>query len=218
MKTILTMLAGSAIAVAAPAGAQTTAAPQPAAAAPAQAAPAATQAAPTGGAPAGVVVGATVKDQAGGVVGTIQSVGNGSAVVSTGRINAALPFASFASTPTGPIISLTREQLEAQAAQANAQAVNQALRVGATVRGPQGAQVGTIESITGDQVVIATPKAKAQVPKSSFGADATGLTIGETQAQLEALVAAASHGGAAPATGAGAASGTPPATNPPSMR
>lgn len=185
------MLIAAATAFATPALAQQAPAPAPADAA---AAPA------PGGAPAGVTVGATIKDQSGGTVGTIQSIGNGTAVLSTGKVSAALPFASFASTPNGAIIALTKDQLEQQVTQQSQAQIDQALRVGAVVRGPGGNTVGTIDSITGDQVVLATPKVKAQIAKSALSADANGLLIGETQAQLEASVAAATHGGAAPRT------------------
>lgn len=173
-----------------------------------QAAPAGPAASPAAAAaPAGVVAGATVRDQAGNVVGTIDSVDSAGAVLNTGKVKAKLALASFAATPKGPIIALTKDQVEAQVSQASSQALDQALVVGAVVHGPQGNQVGTVESITGDQVVVATPKAKAQLSKSAFAADSRGLIIGLTQAQLDAAIASA-HGGAAATAGSATQSGT----------
>ena len=200
MTSIRMLLATAAIAAATPAIAQQAAAP------------AATAATAASGTPAGVTAGATVMDQAGNVVGTIDSVDSSGAVLNTGKVKAKLALASFAATPKGPIIALTKDQVEAQVGQASTQALDQALVVGAVVHGPQGAQIGTVESITGDQVVVATPKAKAQLTKSAFAADSRGLIIGMTQAQLDAAIAAA-HGGAASATAStGSAQSTPSAT------
>jgi hypothetical protein len=75
--------------------------------------------------PAGPVVAATaadlragsaVHDQAGGLVGTIESADASGAVVATGTVRARLPLASFARNNQGVIIGMTRAQLEAAAA------------------------------------------------------------------------------------------------------
>ena len=62
-----------------------------------------------------VAEGSTVRDTAGGLVGTIESVDESGAVVSTGRLRAKLPFSSFGRNGRGLVISLTRAQLEAEA-------------------------------------------------------------------------------------------------------
>ena len=59
--------------------------------------------------------GSTVRDTAGGLVGTVESVDETGAVVSTGRLRAKLPFSSFGRNGRGLVISLTRAQLEAEA-------------------------------------------------------------------------------------------------------
>lgn len=63
-----------------------------------------------------------------------------------------------------------------------------ALAVGGAVYGPTGEEVGTVEAITGDAVVLNTGTAKATLAKASFGTSAKGVTIGMTKAQLEAAV------------------------------
>jgi chemotaxis protein histidine kinase CheA len=94
------------------------AAPDPAAT-PAEA-PAAAQAQAT--APVGPAVqadfraGANVVDQAGGTVGTIESVDASGAVVATGTVRAKLPLASFGRSTQGLVIAMTKGQLEAAVA------------------------------------------------------------------------------------------------------
>ena len=62
-----------------------------------------------------VTEGSAVRDTAGGLVGTVESVDETGAVVSTGRLRAKLPFSSFARNSAGLVISLTKAQLEAEA-------------------------------------------------------------------------------------------------------
>jgi hypothetical protein len=107
---------------------QAQAQPQPAPApAPAQA-PASTQAqaqaqtqteagATTLATAADVVAGVQVRDQTGGMVGTIESVDATGAVVAPGTARAKLPLTSFGRNNQGLVISLTRAQLEAAAQQ-----------------------------------------------------------------------------------------------------
>jgi hypothetical protein len=60
--------------------------------------------------------GSLVHDTQGGRVGTIESVDENGAVVSTGRARAKLPFSSFGKDGSGLVISMTRAQLEAEVA------------------------------------------------------------------------------------------------------
>ena len=60
--------------------------------------------------------GSPVHDTDGGVVGTIDSVDENGAVVSTGRAKARLPFSSFGRNARGLVISLSRAELEAAVA------------------------------------------------------------------------------------------------------
>lgn len=56
--------------------------------------------------------------------------------------------------------------------------------VGATVYDPTGAEVGTIDAITPQAIVIATGTNKVPVPPSSLATNAQGATLSMTKAEL----------------------------------
>lgn len=62
---------------------------------------------------ADVVAGATVYDNDGGEVGTIESVDAQGAVLSTGTVKARVPVASFGKNGKGLVIAMTRAEFEA---------------------------------------------------------------------------------------------------------
>jgi hypothetical protein len=64
------------------------------------------------------------------------------------------------------------------------------LVAGATVYGPQGNEVGTIEKIDAGNVVINTGEHSAALPGDSFGTSEKGPTLGLTKAQLVAAIEA----------------------------
>ncbi len=64
--------------------------------------------------------GASVYDNAGAIVGTIESVSTTGAVVSTGTARATLPVGSFTKNAQGLVIGATKAQLEAAVAKATA--------------------------------------------------------------------------------------------------
>jgi len=80
---------------------------------------------------------------------------------------------------------------------APALAQNAAVAVGAKVFGPDGSEVGTIESVEGDNVVVNTGSLTAALPADVFGAGDNGPTIGWNKAELEAAVGAANQEAAA---------------------
>ncbi len=169
MRVAMMFLAGSAM-IAAPALAQTAAAPA------------------TAPAPVNVTVGASVSDTAGGTVGTIESVANGSATVNTGVAKAAIPVASFAQGPNGLVMAMTKAQLEAAVAAAAKPAQ---ITVGATISDTQGGKVGTVAAVSGDLVTVATATTKAQLPKTAFAQGPSGLVIAMTASELDAAAKAA---------------------------
>jgi hypothetical protein len=63
-----------------------------------------------------VRAGSRVFDIAGGEVGTVESVDENGAVVSTGSARARLPFTSFGKNDHGLVISMSKAQLEAAVA------------------------------------------------------------------------------------------------------
>ena len=102
-KFIVTFLTASAIGLAAPVMAQD--APAPAPEAPAPEAPAAQTAT--------AKAGDTVYDPAGQPAATIESIDGANAVLSTGTLKASVPLSEIGSGPNGPMISMSKLQLEA---------------------------------------------------------------------------------------------------------
>lgn len=65
------------------------------------------------------------------------------------------------------------------------------LTVGAVIYDPKGGEVGKIDSITNDAVVVDTGAHKATLPKSAFGSGPKGPSITIGKAEIDAQVAAA---------------------------
>jgi preprotein translocase subunit YajC len=65
------------------------------------------------------------------------------------------------------------------------------LAQGVTVLDQNGGTVGTVQSIDGDFVVLATTKSKVRLPKSSFALGAKGPVISMTAAQVDQAAAQA---------------------------
>lgn len=168
-------------------------------------------AAPAAGAPttatteSKVAAGATVTDTTGATVGSIKSVEGGFAVLSTGTVEVRLPLTSFANGASGPVIGMTKAQVEAAASGATAdrQAKLAAqIATGTTVMDASGGTVGKIESVDGGFATVATANNKVKLPVSAFAAGASGPVIGMTAAELDAAASAAAPAAtAAPTTG-----------------
>ncbi|WP_156257024.1 hypothetical protein [Sandarakinorhabdus oryzae] len=142
---------------------------------------------------AGITVGATVKDTSGGIVGTIVSTADGNAVVDTGTNKVTIPLTSFGDRPEGPLLAMTKSQLDAaadQAAAARKQALANAIKPDAEVHGSQGAVIGTITKLDGDSVIIKGEAGLARIPTSELYMKADGLHFGMNAAQFEAAVKA----------------------------
>jgi len=71
-----------------------------------------------------------------------------------------------------------------------AQAGDSGVTVGATVYGPQGNPVGTVDKVEGTNVVVNTGALNATLPASVFGKSEKGPTIGWNKADLEAAIRA----------------------------
>lgn len=151
-----------------------------------------------------VTTGATVTDTAGGTVGTIKSVDGEFAVLSTGTVEVRLPLTSFAAGASGPVIALTKSQVESAASGATAERqakLTSQIAAGTTVLDQSGGTVGKIESVEGEFATVATEKNKVKLPVSAFAAGANGPVIGMTAAQLDAAAAAATTSADAPKAG-----------------
>lgn len=66
----------------------------------------------------------------------------------------------------------------------------QDVTVGATVYGPEGNSVGTVESVANGVVTVDTGTNKAPLPTSAFGKSDKGPTITVTKAQLDSMIEA----------------------------
>ena len=159
-------------------------------------APAAT-AAPTA-APGGVVTaGATVHDTAGAEVGRVESVTNGVVVVDTGTNKVGVPAASFAVTEKGPVLGMTKIQLDAAAAQAaaaSAAALKAQLTPGATVYGSAGASLGTVKEVDSQFVTVNAAKGPVKLPIAAFSKGSNGPMLAMTASELDQALAAANPG------------------------
>jgi len=94
------------------------------------------------------------------------------------------------STLTIAILGAVLSPSLALAQAAPAAAAGSALSAGVMVYDPQGGEVGKIESVASDSVVLDTGSNKATLPKSAFASGAKGPTVNATKAQIDALVAA----------------------------
>jgi len=148
----------------------------------------------TAGAAANVTVGATVSDTSGNPVGTIEAVNGDLAVLSTGANKVSLPLSSFGAGTKGPVIAMTRAEVDAAAAGAAAAAKADAaaqVAKGATVTDTTGATVGTVESVEGEFATVATANSKVRLPLSAFAKGPSGPVIAMSAAQLEAAAKSA---------------------------
>lgn len=89
------------------------------------------------------------------------------------------------------------------AVSAPALAQDAGVTVGATVYGPQGGVVGTVDRVEGANVVVSTTTGReAVLPANSFGEGVNGPTIGFTGAQLDQAIIDAEQQAAAALTAA----------------
>jgi Cu/Zn superoxide dismutase len=141
-----------------------------------------------------VTAGATVSDTTGNPVGTIEEVNGDLAVLSTGTNKVSLPLTSFGAGPKGPVIAMTRAEVDAAASGAAAAQKNELvaqLNSGATVSDTTGAKVGTVEAVEGEFATIATANSKVRLPLTAFAKGATGPVIAMTAAELDAAAKSA---------------------------
>lgn len=71
------------------------------------------------------------------------------------------------------------------------------LTVGTVIYDPQDGEVGKIDSVSGDAIVVDTGAHKATLPRSAFAAGAKGPKVTITKAQIDEQVAAAAQKAAA---------------------
>ena len=148
----------------------------------------------------GVKAGATVYGPQGNEAGTVEKVDGENVVLNTGTYSATLPGSAFGKSDKGPIVSMTKAQIDAAMAQVLAQAdaaLDAALVPGAQLRTSDGVMIGTIEKI--DEAGLVTVKREAgnfALQSEMFGTDASGLILRLTAQQFAEAMSAAT---AAPA-------------------
>ncbi len=136
--------------------------------------------------------GAMVYDGAGDEVGTILSAEGGTVVLDTGTNRASLAAASFGVGPKGPVIGMTKLQLNTaieNAAAQTAAALDAALVVGAPVLSQDGQSVGTVKEIKEGIVVLDRPSGAVALPRANFTASSAGLALRMSAQQLEDAIA-----------------------------
>jgi hypothetical protein len=146
---------------------------------------------------ADVVAGATVYGPQGGEVGTIESVGNGQAVLDTGKHKVPLGVESFGEGETGLTITVTKAQInqmmDEQVAAANAKR-DAALVAGTAVNGASGNAAGVLKEVDleADAIILENEAGPVALKKEHFAVDANGqLMVLFTAEQLAEAVAAA---------------------------
>ncbi|GMM93188.1 hypothetical protein [Qipengyuania sp. MTN3-11] len=143
-----------------------------------------------------VVAGATVTGPQGNVVGTIESVANGEAILDTGKHKVPLAVSMYGQGEAGPTVTVTKAQLDsmvdAQIAEANA-ARDAALVEGATVVAADNAALGTILEVDGNNIVIARggdEADKVTLLREYFAMSDAGLMARLTNAQIDEAMSA----------------------------
>jgi len=136
-----------------------------------------------------VAAGATVYGSDGNPVGTIDKVDAGVASLNTGTHVVSLPLDKFGKGAKGPTITVTKAQLDQLAEQAVAQAaakLEAALVAGAAVLDNNGAALGTIDKIDGDNIVLKTDAGSVTMTRKYFAlAPSGGLMALVTKDQVE---------------------------------
>jgi hypothetical protein len=143
---------------------------------------------------AAVSAGQTVYGPDGAAVGTIDKVENGTAVVNTGTHTVGLTLDKFGKSEKGPTISVTKAQLDELVEKANADAaakLDAALVAGAAVVDNTGVALGTIDSVSGDNIVLKTEKGPVSLTRKYFAMTNGALTALVTKEQVLAALNAA---------------------------
>lgn len=148
----------------------------------------------------GAEVGATIYTAEGDEVAKIESIVDGVAVVNTGTYTGSIPANVLGEGPQGPVISVTKAQLDQLFAEQQAQAIaarDAALIMDAKVMSAQGVEIGTITKIEGDSAILTLADGPVILRRDQFAADAEGaLIVLVPQADLMAAL----NGGAAATT------------------
>ena len=141
-----------------------------------------------------LVVGAKVYDANGEEVGKISKVTGDRVAVTIDGNGLGVPRQAFVKGPKGPALKATKAKILSVVKQAEAQAtaVNGALKPGAAVRSADGAVVlGKVTSIAPQGAVLSTSEGNITMPRAAFFLSKAGLAVKLTEKQFLAGVKAA---------------------------
>lgn len=139
--------------------------------------------------------GDTVMGNDGNAIGTVAQVSGEAVLLTVGEYQIALPANLFGESEAGPTLNVTRDQLvqlhEQQLAEAAA-ALEAALVEGAAVVTADPQPLGTVDSIDGENVIVAREdESLVTLPKTMFAVDPNaGLMARIMMSDLEAALAA----------------------------
>ncbi len=142
-----------------------------------------------------VTVGSTVYGPQDGIVGTVERIEGTNVVVNTGTMEATLPANVFAIGENGPVIGVSKADLEAAivaAQQEAAAALDAALVPAASLYSADGQVVGTVTEVGADGLVVVEHNTAGpiQLPKDQMTVQDGNVTLLATAAALEAAVSA----------------------------
>jgi preprotein translocase subunit YajC len=133
-------------------------------------------------------VGATVYDTAGAEVGTIKSVTTPNFVIDTGKNTATLALTALGTGPKGPVLGMTKVELDAAAEKAAGAAQEElasAIVADAPVHASDKATLlGKISEVSETDFVLDTGTAKVKLPRTSVAKADNGLYIGMSAEQF----------------------------------
>lgn len=148
-------------------------------------------------------VGATVYDASGAEVGTIKSIAAPNFVIDTGKNSATLALSALGTGPKGPVLGMTKAQLDEAAEKASSAAkaeTSAAIVADAPIYASDGStQLGKVVDVTETDFVLDTGSTRVKLPKTSVAKGASGLMIGMT-AEAFADATKSAGGGNAPKT------------------
>jgi hypothetical protein len=145
-----------------------------------------------------VAVGATVTGSDGAPVGTVESVADGVVTVDTGKHKAPLPANAFGAGESGPTITVTKAQLDAMIDEQLAAAAAQRdamLVAGTEVHTVDHQVLGKVESVDGNNVIIARAAGPVTLLREHFAAQDNMLMALFTAEQINAAVAGQAQAG-----------------------
>ncbi len=142
-----------------------------------------------------ITAGAMVHGPEGNMVGTIETVGEGQAILDTGTHKVPVPFSAIGKDADGvAAIGVTKAQLDSMIDQQLAAALakrDAALVAGTAVMTADAQELGTIETVDGDNIVVIRGDAadKVTLLREYFDATDAGVSARLTMTQIDEAMA-----------------------------